>query len=199
MTMVDDPCFVGIHLHYKRSPSAKRFGGKAQHTVAKLLWKALRGQAEIEWTVANSSKEGWFARESTVKAWNWQCMQSQSVYKKTASYYMSDCRYSRCVDCRKNKVDCPVGSQEIGQGVSQWRNEMTKNASTSHDSFFMFFQHTAAAKNFDDFFWYWRVGREGFLQCGGHFGPVENIFKCMHYQHYFSHTDGLSFHQYHLE
>ena len=67
------------------------------------------------------------------------------------------------------------------------------------DSFFMFVQDVAAAQNFAAFYWNWRVEREGFLQCGGHFGPVENIFKCMHYQHYFSHTDGLSFHQYHLE
>ena len=54
-----------------------------------------------------------------------------------------------------------------------------ENARTLNDSFFMFFQHTAAAKKFDGFFWHWRVGREGFLQCGGHFGPVEKYNACI--------------------
>jgi hypothetical protein len=42
---------------------------------------------------------------------------SQSVYKKTPPNYMNDHRYTRRNDCRKNKVDCLVGSKEIDHAV----------------------------------------------------------------------------------
>jgi hypothetical protein len=52
-----------------------------------------------------------------------------------------------------------------------------ENVSTLNDSFFMPFQHIEAAQKSCPLLWYWRVEREGFLQCGGHFGQVEKYIN----------------------